>query len=66
MSEETKEIYAPGQQAILKLLQWGAWTAAFVAILNIMHSQSGMKKKRQEPANGFPSVKQDPRKTLYL
>lgn len=38
MPEETKEIYTPGQQVILKLLQWAAWTAAFVAILNIMHS----------------------------
>jgi len=36
--EEMKETYTPGQQAILKLLQWGAWTAVFVAILNVMHA----------------------------
>lgn len=36
--EETKPTYTPGQQAILKLLQWGAWTAAFVAMLKLMHA----------------------------
>lgn len=38
MPEGTKATYTPGQQAILKLLQWGAWTAVFVAMLNIMHA----------------------------
>lgn len=38
MPEETRTTYTPGQQAILKLLQWGAWTAAFVAMLNVMHA----------------------------
>ena len=38
MPEDTKATYTPGQQAILKLLQWGAWTAAFVAMLNVMHA----------------------------
>ena len=35
--EETTVTYTPGQQAILRLLQWGAWTAAFVAMLDVMH-----------------------------
>jgi len=38
MPEETKATYTPGQQAILKLPQWGAWTAVFVAMLKVMHA----------------------------
>ncbi|MDU2065077.1 MAG: hypothetical protein E6713_09545 [Sporomusaceae bacterium] len=38
MSEEVKETYTPGQQAVLKILQWGAWTLAFAAMLYVMHS----------------------------
>lgn len=38
MPEETKATYTPGQQAIINLLQWGAWTAAFVAMLDVMHA----------------------------
>jgi len=38
MPEETKTTCTPGQQVILKLLKWGAWTAVFVAMLNIMHA----------------------------
>lgn len=29
--------YTHGQQAVLKLLQWAAWMAAFVAMLYVMH-----------------------------
>lgn len=38
MPEESGETYTPGQRALLKFLQWGAWTAAFVAMLYVMHS----------------------------
>ena len=38
MPEETKGTYTPGQQAVLKLVQWGAGTVAFVAMLDVIHS----------------------------
>lgn len=38
VQEENEEIYTPGQRAVLRLLQWGAWTAALTAILYVMHS----------------------------
>jgi hypothetical protein len=36
--EESGETYTPGQRAILKILQLGAWTAAFTAMIYVMHS----------------------------
>lgn len=36
--EENKDTYTPGQKVILSLLRLGAWTAAFIAMLYIMHS----------------------------
>lgn len=36
--DEAEQIYTPGQQVILKLLQWGAWTAIIMVMLYVMHS----------------------------
>ncbi len=36
--EESVTIYTPGQRALLRILQWGAWGAVFVAMLYIMHA----------------------------
>jgi len=36
--EESETIYTPGQRALLQILQWGAWTAVFVAMMYIMHA----------------------------
>lgn len=38
LPEEDGDTYTPGQKAILDLLQWGAWTAAFVALLFFINS----------------------------
>lgn len=38
LPEESKADYTPGQRALLQFLQWGAWTAVFVAMLYIMHA----------------------------
>jgi hypothetical protein len=38
MPEESGEIYTPGQRAILQILRWGAWIAAFMAMFYIMHT----------------------------
>lgn len=38
MPEENGDTYTPGQKAVLQWLCWGAWTAAFIAMLYIMHS----------------------------
>ncbi|CUH95020.1 putative membrane protein [Propionispora sp. 2/2-37] len=35
--EEGGAIYTPGQRVVLQILQWGAWTAAFSAMLYVMH-----------------------------
>lgn len=36
--KESEEAYTPGQKALLKILQIGAWMAVFVAMLYAMHS----------------------------
>lgn len=36
--EEFEETYTSTQRVILRLLQWGAWTASFVAMLYFMRS----------------------------
>lgn len=38
MPEESEVIYTPGQRTVLQILQWGAWTAAFAAMLYVMHA----------------------------
>lgn len=35
---ENGETYTPGQRIILKILQFGAWTVAFIAMMYVMHS----------------------------
>jgi hypothetical protein len=35
--ENNAPAYTPGQQSILKFLRWGAWTAAFIAMMYVMH-----------------------------
>ncbi len=32
------EEYRSWQKTVIKFLQWGAWTAAFMAMLYVMHS----------------------------
>lgn len=39
IQEEKEEIYTPGQRFILKIFQWGAWTAGFVALMSFLHSR---------------------------
>lgn len=36
--EATSDTYTPLQWRILKLMQWGAWTAAFIAMMYVMDS----------------------------
>lgn len=36
--EEPKDLYTPGQQVFLRLLQWSAYVTAFVAMLYVMHT----------------------------
>lgn len=38
MPEESGEVYTPGQRVLLQVLRWGAWSAAFTAMLYIMHA----------------------------
>lgn len=37
-AEGGEVVYTLGQRAILQILRWGAWTAAFSAVLYIMHA----------------------------
>lgn len=38
LTKENDDAYTPGQKAILNLLQWVAWTVAFVALLFFIKS----------------------------
>lgn len=39
MPEESEEVYTPGQRVILQILRWGAWIAAFMAMVYVMHAR---------------------------